>query len=138
VQTTCQAHRTEAAGAAVPIRDKRIARGSRRRESATCRRIHRRARRVDEAGRAEPRRRTKGVVVYRLSVRNTSRCKACARHHRRFAFLTHAIADAHRAHRGCNCPITTQAIRPRTFRMLFPKGGVGVGDLAAPAAARTR
>jgi hypothetical protein len=72
----------------------------------------------------------KGVVVYRLSVRKTSRCKACARHHKRFTFLTHALANARRAHPGCNCPINTQFLFPRTFRLLFAKGGSGVGDLS--------
>ena len=83
-----------------------------------------------ESALAKARHKQQGVVVYRLSVRRTSRCKACAGHHRRFAFLTHALADAHRAHPGCNCPIDTQRLRPRAFKLLFPKGGSGVGDLA--------
>ena len=68
---------------------------------------------------AKAKRKPKGVVVYRLSVRGTSRCKACARHHRRFAYLTHALANAHRAHPGCNCPIDTQLVRPHTAKLLF-------------------
>jgi hypothetical protein len=79
---------------------------------------------------AKSKHRQKGVVVYRLSTRGTSRCKACARHHQRFAFLTHAIADARRAHPGCNCPITTQRLLPRTFKQLFAKNDSGVADLA--------
>jgi hypothetical protein len=78
----------------------------------------------------------KGVVVYRLSVRGTSRCKACARHHRRFAYLTHALANAHRAHPGCNCPIDTQRLPPHTFKLLFARGGAGIGDLERLAATR--
>ena len=78
---------------------------------------------------AETKHRHAGAIVYRLRARKTSRCNACARHHRRFAFLTRALADAHRAHPGCNCPITTQRIRTHAFRVLFPKGGRGVADL---------
>ena len=79
---------------------------------------------------AKSKHRQKGIVVYRLSARGTSRCKACARHHKRFAFSTHAIANAHRAHPGCNCPITTQRLTTATFKLLFRKSGTGVGDLA--------
>ena len=68
----------------------------------------------------------KGVVVYRLSTRANSHCNACAKHHRRYAFLTHALANANRAHPGCNCPITTQELRPKPFKTLFPKGGSGI------------
>jgi hypothetical protein len=85
---------------------------------------------------AKAKHKRKGVVVYRLSSRGTSRCKACARHHRRFAYLTHALANAHRAHPGCNCPIDTQLLRPRTFKLLFPRGGAGIGDLERLAATR--
>jgi hypothetical protein len=81
------------------------------------------------AAAATPKHKARGVIVYRLSVRKRSRCRACSRHHRRFAFATHAIADANRAHPGCNCPIGTQRLRPHDFRVLFPKGGAGVGDL---------
>jgi hypothetical protein len=80
---------------------------------------------------AKPKHGQKGVVVYRLSVRGTSRCKACAKHHARFAYLTHALANAHRAHPGCNCPITTQRLLPRTFRKVFAKNASGVADLTA-------
>lgn len=85
---------------------------------------------------AKAKHKQKGVVVYRLSVRGTSRCEACARHHRRFAYRTHALANAHRAHPGCNCPITAQLLRPRTARALFPKGGSDVGDLVRLAETR--
>jgi hypothetical protein len=74
-------------------------------------------------------RKVNGVIVYRLSVRKRSTCKACASHHRRFAFATHALANAGRAHPGCNCPIKTQRMRTHTFHQLFPKGGTGVADL---------
>ena len=79
---------------------------------------------------AKSKHRQKGAVVYRLSVRGTSRCKACARHHKRLAFLTHAIANAHRAHPGCNCPITTQRLLPKSFKRLFGKNPTGVAELA--------
>jgi hypothetical protein len=79
-----------------------------------------------EAAIAKAKDKKKGVVVYRLSARATSHCNACAKHHRRYAFLTHALADANRAHPGCNCPITTQEVRGKTFKALFPKGGSGV------------
>ena len=87
---------------------------------------------------ATPKHKQKGVVVYRLSTRGTSRCKACTRHHGRFAFLTHAIANAHRAHPGCNCPITTQRLPPKTFKRLFAKNASGVADLTTDSAARDR
>jgi len=80
---------------------------------------------------AKSKHRQKGAVVYRLSVRGTARCKACAKHHARFVYLTHAIANAHRAHPGCNCPITTQRLLPKTFKRLFAKNAAGVADLTA-------
>jgi hypothetical protein len=83
------------------------------------------------AAAAMPKHKQKGVVVYRLSTRGTSRCKACARHHQRLAFLTHALANANRAHPGCNCPITTQRLLPKTFKRLFAKSSSGVADLRA-------
>ncbi len=86
---------------------------------------------VPSAAMARPKPKASGFVVYRMSVRGTSSCKACKRHHARFAYLTHALADAHRAHPGCNCPIRTQKIRRRTFRRLFPAGSGGVADLGA-------
>ena len=88
------------------------------------------------AAEAMPKLRQKGVVVYRLSTRGTSRCKACARHHQRLAFRTHAIANAHRAHPGCNCPITTQRLLPKTFKHLFAKNARGVADLTSDPAPR--
>ena len=87
---------------------------------------------------ATPKHKQKGMVVYRLSTRGTSRCKACARHHKRLAFLTHAIANANRAHPGCNCPITTQRLLPKTFKRLFAKNASGVADLTTDSAARDR
>ena len=87
---------------------------------------------------AKSKHKQKGVVVYRLSTRGTSRCKACARHHKRLAFLTHAIANAHRAHPGCNCPITTQRLLPKTFKRLFAKNASGVAEVTSDAAARDR
>jgi hypothetical protein len=93
---------------------------------------------VPTAAEAMPKHKQKGVVVYRLSTRGTSRCKACARHHTRLAFLTHAIANAHRAHPGCNCPITTQRLSPRSFKQLFAKNASGVAELTTDPATRDR
>ena len=71
----------------------------------------------------------KGQIVYRLSSRNSHACKACRIHHRFMVFLTHALANANRAHRGCNCRIVPQKINRRAGLKLFPKGSPGVADL---------
>jgi hypothetical protein len=71
----------------------------------------------------------KGVIVYRFQVRGTRSCGACRRHHRYMIFQTTAVANLHRAHVGCNCPVETQKINTRAFRLLFPEGGPGVADL---------
>jgi hypothetical protein len=68
-----------------------------------------------------------GVIAYRLSARGSS-CRACSQHHRYLVFATHALADANRAHPGCNCPITTQELAKKLARRLFATG-VGVVDL---------
>lgn len=70
-----------------------------------------------------------GAVVYRLSSRGSSSCRACQKHHRFFVFTTHALASANRAHPGCNCPITTQELPQKTVKRLFPAESLGVVDL---------
>jgi len=76
------------------------------------------------AGRAEARlEKEKGVSVFRLKSRKTVSCKACKRHHRFLIFLTRAIADEHRAHPGCDCPIVLQKLSKRGFKLLFLKTG---------------
>ena len=70
------------------------------------------------------------VVVYRLRTRKTRACSACRLHHQRTIFRSHGIANAKRAHKGCNCPIIPQAISKRLFRKLFPPGSNGVAMLS--------
>jgi hypothetical protein len=88
---------------------------------------------VPRAAVAKPHGAGRHFVVYRLSPRGTRSCKACTKHHRRFAYLTHALANANRAHKGCNCPIDTQQLHRNVFRRLFPEGGTGIADLGAVA-----
>ena len=71
--------------------------------------------------------RSRGIVVYRLSARGSS-CRACSQHHRYLVFATHALAAANRVHPGCNCPITTQELARKLARRLLPTGG-GLVDL---------
>jgi hypothetical protein len=73
-----------------------------------------------------------GVLVYRFTTRRHRTCRACKRHHRFMLFRTHALADAHRAHPGCNCPIVRHNMPVRQYRRLFGKRGAaptGVVDL---------
>ncbi len=75
---------------------------------------------------------TSGVLVFRLTTRRHHACHACRRHHRFTVFRTHALADAHRAHPGCNCPIVRQRLRRHDFLRLFGPRGVapsGVADV---------
>jgi hypothetical protein len=75
------------------------------------------------ADQAEARRKKKSRLVFRLQSRKTVSCNACKRYHRFFIFLTPAIADTHRLHKGCDCPIVQQRISRDAFRMLFVKTG---------------
>jgi hypothetical protein len=61
----------------------------------------------------------KGVIVYRFATRRSFSCRACQVHHRYKLFSTHALANANRAHPGCNCPIVTQRISKKKARQLF-------------------
>jgi hypothetical protein len=69
------------------------------------------------------------AIVYRLRTRKTRACRACRRHHQRTIFRSHAIANANRAHQGCDCPIIPQAISKGLFKKLFPRGSKGVAML---------
>ena len=71
----------------------------------------------------------KRFIVYRFRTRRRHCCKACRLHRRYKMFLTHALANGHRAHRGCNCSITTHQISRKTARLLFPSGTTGIVDL---------
>ena len=84
------------------------------------------------AGAAARRRTFPGVLVFRLTTRRHHACNACRHHHRFMVFRTHALADRHRAHPGCNCPIVRQKLSRRDFARLFGPRGVaptGVADL---------
>lgn len=77
-------------------------------------------------------RKASDVLIFRLSTRDAVSCNACKRHHRHHVFSTHAVADANRAHPGCNCLIRRQRVRKKTFKRLFGSKGVaqnGVVDL---------
>jgi len=69
------------------------------------------------------------IIVYRLRTRKTRACRACRLHHQHTLFRSQAIANANRAHTGCNCPIIPQAISKRVFKRLFPRGSEGVALL---------
>lgn len=45
------------------------------------------------------------VDAFKLSARGLKACKACRAHARNKIFATAIIADAHRAHSGCDCKI---------------------------------
>jgi len=65
----------------------------------------------------------RSVKVFRLRSRKTVACRACQLHHRHFVFLTRKVARHHRAHPGCDCPITPQWIKRHTFKRLFASSG---------------
>jgi len=71
-----------------------------------------------------------GVLVHRLRTRKHYSCNACKKHHKAMVFLTHALADQNRAHKGCNCPIIRQLMPKKQFKHLFGKGGVAPGGIA--------
>jgi hypothetical protein len=83
---------------------------------------------------AKPKRKKnfRGVLAYRLTTRRHRSCNACKRHHRYMLFRTHALADANRAHPGCNCPIIRHKVRAKHHKRLFGRRGVapsGIVDL---------
>ena len=63
------------------------------------------------------------VKVFRLRSRKTVACHACQLHHRHLIFLTRKVAKHHRAHPGCDCPISPQWIKRDTFHRLFKSSG---------------
>jgi hypothetical protein len=68
------------------------------------------------------------VLVFRFQTRNTQACNACKTHARYKVFKTHAAADAHRAHKGCHCPVSKQEIALRDHLRLFRRAN-DVADL---------
>ena len=79
------------------------------------------------ADHAEAAKKKKEVIVYRLQSRGTVSCKACKLHHRFVISLKREIADKHRAHPGCNCPIVEQKLSRRAFRLLFAAEALRLG-----------
>jgi hypothetical protein len=73
-----------------------------------------------------------GKLVFRLQTRRHHSCNACKQHHKFTVFRTQALADANRAHPGCNCPIVSYKMPLRRWKKLLgPKGLApsGVADL---------
>jgi hypothetical protein len=71
----------------------------------------------------------KRFIVYRFRTRRRHACRACRKHRRYKMFLTHALANGHRAHPGCNCPIVPHQITRKSARLLFVADTTGVVDL---------
>ena len=59
------------------------------------------------------------VDAFKLSARGMSACNACRAHARNKIFQTAVIADAHRAHAGCNCKIKTVRIPAADAQLYF-------------------
>ena len=80
-------------------------------------------------------------TVFRLSTRNTRTCNGCRQHARHKVFDTFVLADANRAHPGCNCPINSQSMESSLLEQLraSPTRRVGVWDRRAlfPASAQS-
>jgi len=84
---------------------------------------------------ASPTKASKGLVVFRFTTRNAHSCRACRQHHRYKVFAAHALADANRAHPGCNCQIVPSRLNSKLYRAFFGDDGVameGVGDFRHP------
>lgn len=62
-------------------------------------------------------RRTK--VAYRLSTNGQRACNACKGHAAHRFFRTRAVADANRAHKGCNCAIVPHPLPMGTWNQYF-------------------
>jgi hypothetical protein len=71
----------------------------------------------------------KRFIVYRFRTRRRHACRACRKHRRYKMFLTHALANGHRAHPGCNCPIVPHQITRKSARLLFSADTTGIVDL---------
>jgi hypothetical protein len=77
----------------------------------------------------------RGVVVYRFTTRDAYACRACRQHHKYKVFTSHALANANRAHPGCNCAIVPMRLNARVANTLFGRKAVaptGVGDMRTP------
>jgi hypothetical protein len=84
-------------------------------------------------GEAHARKRRKkhfpGKIVFRLRTRKHHSCRACKKHHRFMIFRTQALADANRAHAGCNCPVVSQRLPIRNFKRFFGRHGLAPGGV---------
>jgi hypothetical protein len=97
---------------------------------------------MPDEGLAQRRRKTfRGKIVFRLQTRRHYSCKACKQHHRFTIFRSHALADANRAHPGCNCPIVTQMMPVKEFKRAFGRRALapaGVIDVRRTPLSRRR
>jgi hypothetical protein len=74
----------------------------------------------------------KGIMVYRFTIRGAYSCRACKQHHKYKVFTSRAIANANRAHPGCNCAIDMMRLDAQVANKLFGRKALaptGVGDL---------
>jgi hypothetical protein len=74
----------------------------------------------------------KGVMVYRFTTRHAYACRACEQHHKYKVFTSRGIANANRAHPGCNCAIVEMRLDAQVANKLFGRKALaptGVGDL---------
>lgn len=85
---------------------------------------------------AKHRHRVAKFMVFRLSTRKTEACRACRVHHRFIVFRSFFLADANRAHPGCDCQIVRQHVSLSRFKKLFPKGSNGIAHLVRGVRAR--
>jgi hypothetical protein len=97
---------------------------------------------MPDEGLAQRRRKTfRGEIVFRLQTRRHYSRKACKQHHRFTIFRSHALADANRAHPGCNCPIVTQMMPVKQFKRAFGRSALapaGVIDVRRTPLSRRR
>jgi hypothetical protein len=71
-----------------------------------------------------------GKLVFRLQTRRHHSCNACKQHHKFNVFRTQALADANRAHPGCNCPIVSYKMPIRRWKKLLGPKGLAPGGVA--------
>jgi hypothetical protein len=87
------------------------------------------ARSGDDADRLQAKSLPAGIqigLVYRLSTRGSRACTACKRHGANRFYRLKGLADADRAHPGCNCRILPQRVPDDLYRQWFLRAG---GDL---------
>lgn len=70
-----------------------------------------------------------GKLVFRLQTRRHHSCNACKQHHKFTVFRTQALADANRAHAGCNCPVVSYKMPIRRWRKLLGPKGLAPGGV---------